>query len=83
MCCGWDTPADAFLEGLNAAGSDFSRVADMSVDIWWMGFICRWISGGYVVDGLSLRVGFLAGGGYRRSGCEVDGIPLRMHCSKD
>ena len=55
----------------------------MSVDIWWMCFICRWISGGYVVDGLSLRVGFLAGGGYRRSGCEVDGIPLRMQFSKD
>ena len=28
-------------------------------------------------------VGFLAGGGYRRSGCVVDGIPLRMHFSKD
>ena len=41
-CDGWDAPAGAFLEGLNAAASDFSRVADMSVDIWWMGFICRW-----------------------------------------
>ena len=28
-------------------------------------------------------VGFLAGGGYHRSGCVVDGIPLRVHFSKD